>query len=292
MTDRVTVRVPATSANLGPGFDALGLALAVHDEVTVSLADRDEVSVTGEGAGAVPTDESHLILSSIRAAAVAARVDLPPVRLECRNAIPHARGLGSSAAAIVTGILAARALGGLPDDREAALEVANGLEGHPDNVAACLYGGLTISWLAGGRPHAVRRECSPDVTPVVLVPPFAQSTAAARQALPPTVPHADAAYTAGRAALLVAALADRPELLLAATEDRLHQPYRAAIMPQSAALLAGLRDAGIAAVVSGAGPTVLALAATPAQADAAAAAAPAGWACHRPRIAGGAKLRA
>lgn len=276
----VVVRVPATSANLGPGFDALGLALAWHDEVAAEVVAEPgvRVDVIGEGAGELPTDESHLVVRAIRATFDVLGVAPPAgLALTCHNRIPQARGLGSSSAAIVAGVLLAGALatGGTRRlDQATALELAARLEGHPDNVAACLLGGLTIAWTedgvadgAGrdraGAARAVRLAPSADLHPTVFVPPGSGLTAAARAALPERVPHADAARTAGRAALLVHALTTDPRHLLAATEDRLHQPYRAPAAPATATLVAKLRSAGVAAVVSGAGPSVLALSPVP-----------------------------
>lgn len=259
----VHVRVPATSANLGPGFDSLGLALAHHDLVEARVTGDDvRVEVAGEGAGELPTDGSHLVVRAMAAAFEALGEDPPGLRLRCRNAIPQARGLGSSSAAIVAGVLLARALtvGGESRMTDAdALALASRIEGHPDNVAPCLLGGFTIAYLAGGVGRAVRLTPSPEVTPVVYVPAERGLTAEARAALPSDVPHVDAAFNAGRAALLVHALTAEPELLLSATEDRLHQDYRAPGMPATSALVTQLRSAGVAAVVSGAGPTVLAL---------------------------------
>lgn len=256
----VTVTVPATAANLGPGFDALGLALELRDEVRVRAADAAGVTVhvEGEGATTVPRDATHLVVRSVLAAYAALGQSPPGLVLWCTNRIPHGRGLGSSAAAAVAGVLAGRALAGAADDRTAALEVASDIEGHPDNAAACLLGGLTIAWSAP-EVRAVRVDPSPDLRAAVLVPEAELSTETARGLLPPAVPHADAAHTAGRAALLVEALTRRPDLLLDATEDRLHQTYRASAMPATADLLANLRAAGLAAVVSGAGPSVLVL---------------------------------
>jgi homoserine kinase len=264
----VTVRVPATSANLGPGFDALGLALARYDEVTAELAGAGVVvTVTGEGAGELPADQRHLVVRAMTDTFDLLGVRPPGLRLACRNRIPQARGLGSSSAAIVAGVLAARALvdqGAARLDGEAVLRLACRLEGHPDNVAACLRGGLTIAWTVGpDRPRAVRLAPVAELAPVVFVPRSRGLTAAARAALPPAVPHRDAAHAAGRSALLVHALTAAPEHLFDATEDRLHQDYRAAAMPASAELLRRLRDAGVAAVVSGAGPSVLALSPVP-----------------------------
>ena len=248
----VRVRVPATSANLGPGFDALGLALSLYDDIVVRAMRAAFDRLGGRPAG---------------------------LELVCANRIPHGRGLGSSAAAIVGGVMAARALVAGGAERmsdEEVLALASDLEGHADNVAACLYGGLAVAWTDGDGGHAVRLPVSEKLTPVAFVPGTSSSTRAARRMLPDTVPHDDAARNAGRAALLVAALANRLDLLLVATEDLLHQPYRAPAMPRSAALVEELRADGIPAVVSGAGPTVLALT-TAATRDAALAVTRRGW---------------
>ncbi|MEV0163652.1 homoserine kinase [Nonomuraea fuscirosea] len=260
----VDIRVPATSANLGPGYDALGLALNLHDEVRATLSDERGVHVTvaGEGAGEVDLGEGHLVVKAMRAAFGRMGVPQPEgIRLHCHNRIPHARGLGSSSAAVCAGILAARALadGELSDDDVYAL--ATEMEGHPDNVAPCLAGGLTVAWFDhAGVARMVKLAADQRVRPVVVVPSTRLSTEAARGLLPKDVPHEDASFNAGRAALLIAALTQRPEpeLLLAATEDRLHQHYRAPAMRQSADLVERLRAVGVPAVVSGAGPTVLA----------------------------------
>jgi homoserine kinase len=298
------VRVPATSANLGPGYDTLGLALGLHDEVEARVTSPGlSLSVSGEGAVDVAdAGEKHLIVRAMRAAFDELGGGQPPgIELRCVNRIPHGRGLGSSAAAISAGILAARALAGAPAGPDDALPLANALEGHPDNVAACLYGGLTIAWLPGaggevpGEPasevsggpagdeasgaapggevsggsapgpvaRAVRLTPLPGVRPVVLVAPAPVSTEVARGLLPDKVTHADAARNAGRAALLVAALTARPEALLDATEDLLHQDYRAPAMPATHDLVRRLRAIGVPAVVSGAGPSVLAFLVSP-----------------------------
>ncbi|WP_329014043.1 homoserine kinase [Micromonospora rifamycinica] len=263
----VRVRVPATSANLGPGFDALGLALALHDDVAAEVVPAGvRVTVAGEGAGELPPDDRHLVVVAMRAAFDQLGGQPPGLALECVNRIPQARGLGSSSAAIVAGVLLARALvtdGERRLDDDAVLRLTAGIEGHPDNVAPCLLGGFTIAWTepAGGR--AVSLPVAPGVRPTVFVPAGRGLTATARAALPSTVPHPDAASNAGRSALLVHALTTEPALLLPATVDRLHQDYRAAGMPATAALVGELRAAGVAAVVSGAGPTVLAFDAPP-----------------------------
>jgi homoserine kinase len=260
------VQVPATSANLGPAFDAAGLSLGLYDEVDVrATASGCSVDVSGQGAQNVPTDESHLVLRAVRAGLDAAGVAQPGLALRATNRIPHGRGLGSSAAATVAGLLVAqtfaRAAGveqALPRGR--LLELASEFEGHADNVGAALLGGLTLVWSdAGGHVHAARLPVDARVAPVVLVPVDTLSTARARGMIPQSVPHRVAAFNVGRSALLVSALTAHPELLLAATDDRLHQPYRAGAFPESMALVERLRARGLAAVISGAGPSVLVL---------------------------------
>ncbi|GGK18784.1 homoserine kinase [Pilimelia terevasa] len=285
----VTVRAPASSANLGPGFDACGLALDLHDEVTARVAGDVRVTVEGEGAGLLPADASHLVVRSMYAGFDALGVRPAGVAVHCRNSIPQARGMGSSSAAIVAGLLLARALvadgpAHWPD--AAVLRLAGEIEGHPDNVAACLLGGLTVAWTAREGARAVRLTPHPDLEPVLYVPTDHGLTCQARAALPGSVPHRDAAFAVGRAALLVHALTERPELVFPATEDRLHQPYRAAAMPATAALVARLRGHGVAAVVSGAGPTVLALSPVPSEAEPGA-----GWKRVECAVAGGAAVR-
>jgi homoserine kinase len=263
----VRVTVPATSANLGSGFDSLGLALELRDELEATVTDSGlGIDVVGEGAGEVARDETHLVVRAMRAAFDQLGEHPPGLRLSCRNLIPHARGLGSSAAAIVGGIHLARALvdGGrsrLPD--LAAFQLAASVEGHPDNVAAACFGGLTVAWREDGDFHAAPTQVAPGVRTVAFVPPTPLSTEVARGLLPATVAHADAAAAAGRAALLVATLATGwSAKLLPATRDWLHQEYRRPAMPESLQLLDALRGDGHAAVVSGAGPTVLVLSAT------------------------------
>lgn len=256
----VTVRVPASSANLGPGFDAFGLALALYDELEVSATPGSLViEVTGEGADEVPRDADHLVYRALAAVLELHNVESTGVRLRCRNRIPHSRGLGSSSAAIVGGIAAGRALLGdlAADFTDAdAYQLASDIEGHPDNVAAAQFGGFTIAWIDGGAARVERLDT--DVSVSVFVPPEPVPTTVARGLLPETVTHADAASNAGRAALLVAALTRNPDLLMPATEDRLHQTQRSAAMPGSHRLLRSLRLEGVPAVISGAGPTVLA----------------------------------
>ncbi|WP_309082085.1 homoserine kinase [Zhihengliuella sp.] len=311
----VTVTVPATTANLGPGFDSLGLALdltdtlevrtlarggldrdlpggsasdsagtdsaatgdaaALYEELTTPQA-RVRVLVTGEGAESLPDDETHLIARTILERWEQLGVAAADLEIRATNRIPHGRGLGSSAAAIVSALAAADALlpetarGGL-DGRDALFEEAARLEGHPDNVAPAVYGGLTLSLTDDGGMRTHRLPLDAEVVPVVAIPDVELSTRAARGLLPATVPHADAAANSGRAGLLIHALTSAPELLHEGTRDYLHQDYRAEAMPESSRLIAALRAAGYAATVSGAGPTVLILAHGSDQAEAVAA---------------------
>ncbi len=290
----VRVRVPATAANLGPGFDACGLALALYDDIVVQVTESGlDVQVAGEGSDKVPSGERHLVVRAMRAAFKVLGGQPRGLALRCANRVPHGRGLGSSAAAIVSGVVAARSLvvGGADRlDDLALLRLAVSLEGHPDNVAACLLGGFSLAWTEPGGVRAVSSRVADGVVPVALVPTTAVSTAKARRMLPESVPFADAAHSAGRAALLSVALTTRPDLLLPATEDRLHQQYRAEAMPRSAALVDRLRAAGLPAVVSGAGPTVLVLA-SPGTAAKAVATAPRGWEVHELAVdSGGASI--
>jgi len=287
-----TVRVPATTANLGPGFDALGLALDLRDEHTFTPSGPGSpavtVTVSGEGAGSVACDDANLVVLAARAAAADAGLPLPAFALGCVNRVPHGLGLGSSAAAIVAGVVGGRALLGLPRDSGTELRMSARLEGHPDNVAPAVLGGFTVAWCETGPGTGildapVARAVSLTASGfgvVAFLPPAPMSTAAARGLLPATVPHADAAHAAGRAALVVAAVTGRPDLLFAATEDRLHTRARGIAMPASLALLDRLRSARVAAVLSGAGPTVLALVPTgaaPAELDAVTRSLPVGW---------------
>lgn len=269
--DFVACRVPASSANLGPGFDSMGLALDLWDEVSVhATAGPSRVVVEGEGAGRVDEGEGNLIVKTLRLALD--RVGAPQIgiRMHCLNRIPHSRGLGSSASAIIAGLLLARALIGEEDvlATKELLDIGTELEGHPDNIAPALLGGATIAWMEEDAAGAVRLAPPAQISPVAFIPDFELATDAARSALPESVPHVDARYNVSRAALLAALLSgahDAPggagihELLMNATGDRLHQEQRRASMEPSLALVDWLRAAGMPAVVSGAGPTVLSL---------------------------------
>ena len=264
-----TVRVPATSANLGPGFDTLGLALALYDDLTVTVTDGSSVfvDVHGVGAGEVPTDETNLVVRSIKHTFDHFGIEMPGLHLEAHNSIPHGRGMGSSGAAIVSGVMAAKGLleGVVEIDADVLLTLATELEGHPDNVAPALFGGLTIAWTTQDGPRAKKLIVHRGVSPVVCVPAATMSTALARSLQPTSVPHADAVFNVSRSSLLIAALIQSPELLLEATQDRLHQEYRASAMPETNSLIQVLRANGLAAVVSGAGPSILVLASDPSQ---------------------------
>ncbi|MGW5879367.1 homoserine kinase [Nocardiopsis terrae] len=263
----MSVRAPATSANLGPGFDALGLAVQLYNEFDAAVRDDGElrIRVEGEGAGEVPLDRRHLVVRAMAEAFDRAGEKLPGLDLRCVNRIPHARGLGSSSSAIVGGVAAAAALLGRtgPDggpDREWIYQVAADIEGHPDNVAPCVHGGYTVAYRDGGSWGVARLTPDQRVLPVLCVPGWRLSTERARGLLPETVSHADAAFNTGRAALMTAAVCGQPEALYAATEDRLHEAYRAPAMPRTLNLIGDLREhEKLPAVVSGAGPTVLVL---------------------------------
>lgn len=260
----VTVTVPATSANLGPGFDTLGLALSIYDSLTVSAFDDDRlvIEVAGSGAEQIPRDASNLVVRSIAHVFADCGRPLPGLHIFAENGVPHGRGLGSSGAAVTAGILIAKGLlaGDVELDARALLRLATELEGHPDNVAPALFGGLTIAWTGESGPQHKKLLVHRGVAPLVFVPGFTMSTSLARSLQPPQVSREDAIFNVSRSALLVAALTQSPELLLDATADRLHQDYRGPAMPETLRLVQALRAEGFAAVVSGAGPSVLVLA--------------------------------
>lgn len=261
----VRIVVPASSANVGPGFDAMGLALTIHDELTAMVTDDSgvRVEVEGEGAGDVPTDEQHLVAQAMQLGFTTMGKTPNGFILKCRNAIPHGRGLGSSAAAIIGGLAVARELVAdgadlLPDHE--LLNVALSMEGHPDNLSASLYGGFTVSWLDSERAAgSVCIDIHPSVVPIIAIPPHALATSKARGVLTDQVSRANATHNVARAGLLVHAMSTDPSFLLPATEDALHQNERAHIYPETTELIARVRSLGIAAVASGAGPAVLML---------------------------------
>jgi homoserine kinase len=258
--------VAASSANLGPGFDSLGLALGLYDEIILETTESGlVVEVEGEGAGQVPLDATHLVVRAIERGLEVAGVSASGLKVWCRNDIPHSRGLGSSAAAVVGGLAAANGLvvqSDSPTFTDADLvQLSSEFEGHPDNASAAVFGGAVVSYTEGAEPRyaAAPLRLHQDIRLFSAIPEVRSSTAETRVLLPEHVSHVDARFNLSRAALLVVALTERPDLLLVATEDRLHQPQRAAAMPASAEYLAILRRFGIAAVLSGAGPAVLAL---------------------------------
>lgn len=262
----VRVRVPATSANLGPGYDSLGLALDLVDDLSVRREEPGtglRIEVSGEGAGVVPLDGTHLVIRALRAGLASVGVEVADLTLVCRNRIPHGRGLGSSSAAIVGGLTLARGLlleGERRLGEQHLLTLATDIEGHPDNVAPSLMGGFTIAWMEGEAGRAIRCEPHPELAAVAFVPATSLSTKLARGLLPDQVPRDDVAFNVARTGLLVHAITHDPGLLFEATGDRLHQDYRREAYPASWELMHSLRSAGQAAVISGAGPTVLVLA--------------------------------
>lgn len=260
----LSVRVPATTANLGSGFDCIGLAVDWYDELTLETLDAPGlvIEVTGEGAESVPRDSSHLVIATIEHCLRQWGVTMPSgMRLAAHNTIPHSRGLGSSAAAIAAGCALAHGIarpGEAPDPVELA-RLASLLEGHPDNAGAAVHGGAILAWIHDGDVELLHLDPAAGLRCVVFVPEFEVPTAGARSVLPEAVPRSDAVAQAIAAASLPKALELRPDLLLAATEDRLHQQYRAGLMPESWDLMSRLRAEGVPAVISGAGPTVLAI---------------------------------
>lgn len=263
MHKKIKISVPASSANLGPGYDSLGLALEIRDFVTAKLNDSGEVKVEIQGFGSesLPKDESHLIAKTILQTANKFNLPITGFTLECENNIPQGRGLGSSAAAVVCGLVLARELAKADLSDDLLLQEASLIEGHPDNVAACLMGGLTISWQTEkGNVNTRSINVNPAVVPIVGIPEKELSTKQARNLIPNQVPHVDAVFNSARTALLVAALVADPSSLFDATADRLHQEYRRSAYPESMQLVDDLRASGVAACISGAGPTVLALA--------------------------------
>jgi homoserine kinase len=264
------VSVPATSANLGPGFDTLGLALDLRDRYAAQVLDDAtfDVDVSGEGSAEVKTDKNNLVIKAMLHGFEHMGQKPKGIALRQLNVIPHGRGLGSSAAAIIGGLALARALvlGGeqlLTD--EDMIKLGTQLEGHPDNIAAAVLGGATIAWTSetsgtkANSGHGVAIKVDPRIKALMFIPEAHLSTSKARKLLPETIPHQDAVLNASRAALLVHAIQSRPDLLLEATEDLLHQNYRAEAMPKSMALVTKLRAAGVPAMISGAGPSVLVL---------------------------------
>ncbi|QFQ02716.1 Homoserine kinase [Corynebacterium urogenitale] len=264
---KVQVKVPGSSANLGPGFDTLGLAVGIYDYVEVEVIDSGlEVEVTGEGAGEVPLDERHLVVRALREGLKAADVTVRGLRVSCNNSIPQSRGLGSSAAAAVAGVTAANGLAGFTLDNRKLIQLASTFEGHPDNAAASVLGHAVVSWTnvpVDGRTapqyFASRINVHEDIRITALVPDFHASTEAVRRVLPTDVSHLDARFNVSRTAVMTVALRDDPSLLWEGTRDRLHQTYRAEVLPITAEWVNRLRNQGYPAFLSGAGPTIMVL---------------------------------
>lgn len=264
---KARVKVPGSSANLGPGFDTLGLALSIYDTLEVEVIESGlEVEIFGEGADDLPRDSSNLIVKAINSGLIAADVRAPGLRVVCHNQIPQSRGLGSSAAAAAAGVVAANMLAGSPLDEDTVVQLSSEFEGHPDNAGASVLGGAVVSWTdipVDGRSkpsyRAVRIPVDESIKAVALVPDFHASTNAVRKVLPSHVTHTDARFNVSRTAVMTAALQHHPHLLFEGTRDRLHQPYRADVLPVTAEWVNRLRNRGYAAYLSGAGPTALVL---------------------------------
>lgn len=288
------VRVPGTTANVGSGFDCVGIALGIFDELELELLEGEataSVVVEGEGSGQVPLDDSHLVLRSLDAGLEEWGGQRPGMRLHCTNRIPHSRGLGSSASAIVAGLALAWGIArpGQELDRAELTRLSSRIEGHPDNAGAAVWGGAILGWFEGDDVALVRLEVLPEIGTRVWVPAFEVGTAGARSVLPDAVPRHDAVAQAIASAALPLALERRPDLLLAATRDRLHQSYRAELMQPSYDLVLELRDVGVPAAISGAGPTVFAVG-TPEQLAAGDALVTEGFTRHAPEIGTGVEL--
>lgn len=264
---KAIVTVPASSANLGPGFDTLGIALSLYDTVEVEVTNSGlEVEILGEGAEDLPRDGSHLVVKAIRSALNAADVSAPGLRVVCNNNIPQSRGLGSSASAAVAGVAAGNGLAGFPLTDQQVVQLSSAFEGHPDNAAASVLGNAVVSWTTvpvdgHSLPEykAVTVDVHKDIKATALVPNFHASTQAVRRVLPSHVTHGDATFNVSRTAVQVVALQNYPELLWEGTRDRLHQPYRADVLPVTSEWVNRLRNRGFAAYLSGAGPTAMVL---------------------------------
>ena len=268
---KASVKVPASSANLGPGFDTLGLALSLYDHVEVEVVESGlEVVVSGEGEGEVPLDERHLVVKALRAALKAADVTAPGLRVVCTNAIPQSRGMGSSASAAAAGVAAANGLADFALDNDTMVQLASTFEGHPDNAAASILGAGIVSWTntpIDGRTapqyFARRIEVHPDIKATAFIPDFHASTEAVRRVLPSDISHLDARFNVSRTAVMTVALRDDPSLLWEGTRDRMHQTYRAEVLPVTAEWVNRLRNLGYPTYLSGAGPTIMVLSTNP-----------------------------
>lgn len=257
---KIKVSVPATSANVGSGFDALGLAVTLYN--TATFEESDVLDISAADGTRIPRNESNLIYRSAKILFDRVGKKMPALRIVQTNPIPMARGLGSSSACIIAGLLGANRMLGDVLNKQELLTLATSIEGHPDNVAPALLGGLTSSVFEDGQVYSVKRDVDQSLCFAAFVPDYKLLTEAARAALPKTVPHADAVYNLSRAALVPAAFCEgRHDLLAIATEDRLHQPYRLPLMPGAREVFSIAKEYGAKAVyVSGAGSTVMAVA--------------------------------
>ena len=268
---RARVTVPGSSANLGPGFDTLGLAVGIYDTVEVEVTSSGlEVEIFGEGADDLPRDSSHLVVKAINSGLHAADVHAPGLKVTCHNNIPQSRGLGSSAAAAVAGVVAANTLAGDPLSTDEVIQLSSAFEGHPDNAAASVVGGAVVSWtdipvdgVSQPEYRAVPLTVHKDIIATALVPDFHASTNAVRKVLPSHVTHTDARFNVSRTAVMTVAIQTHPQFLWEGTRDRLHQPYRADVLPVTAEWVNRLRNLGYPAFLSGAGPTILVLSTEP-----------------------------
>ena len=268
---RARVTVPGSSANLGPGFDTLGLAVGIYDTVEVEVTGSGlEVEIFGEGAEDLPRDSSHLVVKAINSGLHAADVHAPGLKVTCHNNIPQSRGLGSSASAAVAGVVAANTLAGGPLSTDEVIQLSSAFEGHPDNAAASVVGGAVVSWtdipvdgVSQPEYRAVPLTVHPDIIATALVPDFHASTNAVRKVLPSHVTHTDARFNVSRTAVMTVAIQTHPQFLWEGTRDRLHQPYRADVLPVTAEWVNRLRNRGYAAYLSGAGPTAMVLSTEP-----------------------------
>lgn len=260
MPRQVTVRVPATSANLGPGFDSIGIALDIYNTVSIEASDEFGVSLTGEGEDVLSQGQDNLVYQGLLAVYEKVQRTVPPLRLSCENWVPLARGLGSSSAALVAGLVAGNEFLGHPLSAQALLHIATRMEGHPDNVTPALFGGLQVAAMNGGKVEHISVPLAADLGIVVFVPDFPMLTSEAREVLPKHVSRADAVFNVSRASLLVAAMVTGSiGHLRMAMEDALHQPYRRKLFPAMEDVIDAAVQAGAAgAALSGAGSSILA----------------------------------
>ena len=262
MARKVTVRVPATSANLGPGFDSIGIALDIYNGVSIEASDEFGMRLSGEGEDVLSQGQDNLVYQGVLAIYEKLQRTVPPLKISCENWVPLARGLGSSSAALVAGLVAGNEFLSHPLSTQALLQIATQMEGHPDNVTPALFGGLQVAAMNGGKVEHISVPLAVDLRIVVFVPDFPMLTSEARDILPRHVSRADAVFNVSRAALLVAAMATGSiGHLRMAMEDALHQPYRAKLFPALEDIIAAAEEAGAAgAALSGAGSSVLAFA--------------------------------